>query len=389
MGTGHTPSRSHPEYWEDCTIPWLTLADVHQLRDGRRAVVESTSEKISELGVQHSSAVPHPAGTVAMSRTASVGFSCIMGSTMATSQDFVTWTCGSKLDNRFLLWAIRGERAQILSRMQGSTHKTIYMPDLEDLRLFLPPLAEQRAIADYLDVETARIDALIAKKQQLIHLLEERWVAHRESLLWCDAVPVPLHRLTDPMRPIVYGIVQAGPEVDGGVPYIKTGDLSKLGEPSKLSRTSDLIDRQYSRSRVEPGDIVVAMRASIGDAVLVPPALERANLTQGTARVASQEGVDARWLLHAFRSTSTQEQCDLRAVGSTFRTLNIWDLRRVEVPMPNDRCFGLLVARLDDAQAGVRNTTERLTRQISLLAERRQALITAAVTGEFVVPGAP
>src|SRR5439155_8508766 len=91
LGTGHTPSRQHPEYWEDCTIPWVTLADVGQLRDGTVDVITSTTENISPLGIANSSAVRHPAGTVILSRTASVGFSTILGVDMATSQDFATW----------------------------------------------------------------------------------------------------------------------------------------------------------------------------------------------------------------------------------------------------------------------------------------------------------
>ena len=61
-GNRHTPSRQHPEYWKDCTIPWVTLADVGQLRDGTLDVISTTSEMISPLGVANSSAVRHPAG---------------------------------------------------------------------------------------------------------------------------------------------------------------------------------------------------------------------------------------------------------------------------------------------------------------------------------------
>src|SRR5262245_38356599 len=101
LGTGHTPSRQHPEYWESCTIPWVTLADVGQLRDGTLNVISKTAEMISSLGMANSSAVRHPAGTVILSRTASVGFSAILGSAMATSQDFATWTCERQLDSKY------------------------------------------------------------------------------------------------------------------------------------------------------------------------------------------------------------------------------------------------------------------------------------------------
>ena len=64
MRTGHTPSRSHPEYWDNCTIPWFTLADVWQLRDGTRWYLNETAEKISEIGLANSAAELLPAGTV-------------------------------------------------------------------------------------------------------------------------------------------------------------------------------------------------------------------------------------------------------------------------------------------------------------------------------------
>lgn len=84
LRSGHTPSRQHPEYCENCTIPRFSLADVWQLRDGRREYLGETSEKISELGLAHCAADLLPAGTVIVSRTASVGFSGIMPEPMAT-----------------------------------------------------------------------------------------------------------------------------------------------------------------------------------------------------------------------------------------------------------------------------------------------------------------
>ncbi len=75
LESGYTPSRQHPEYWQDCTIPWFGLADVWQIRDGRIQHVSETAEKVSELGLAHSSARLLPMGTVILSRTASVGFS--------------------------------------------------------------------------------------------------------------------------------------------------------------------------------------------------------------------------------------------------------------------------------------------------------------------------
>jgi type I restriction enzyme S subunit len=126
LESGHTPSRSVPEYWVNCTIPWFTLADVWQVRKEGRVVVYDTAEKVSELGVANSSARKLPAGTVILSRTASVGFPAIMGCEMATSQDFAAWVCGDRLFNEFLYLSLAAMREELGRLTMGSTHKTIY-----------------------------------------------------------------------------------------------------------------------------------------------------------------------------------------------------------------------------------------------------------------------
>jgi len=150
VGTGHTPSRTRPDYWmsDECVVPWFTLADVWQIRGDLRDVVADTEEKISPTGLANSSAVKHPVGTVLLSRTASVGFSAIMGTEMAVSQDFMTWTCGPELVPEFLLYALRATRPEILGLASGSTHKTIYMPDLHALSIPLPKVEEQQVAVE-------------------------------------------------------------------------------------------------------------------------------------------------------------------------------------------------------------------------------------------------
>jgi type I restriction enzyme S subunit len=150
------------------------------MREDRIEYITETREKISELGMANSSAELHPSGTVVLSRTASAGFSAIMGKDMATSQDFVTWTCGPLLDPRYLLLCLRAMRHDLLGRLaQGSTHQTIYMPDIESIRIPLPSLEEQRAIADAVWRWLRKIDRIVNLLNRQIELLTE----HRQALI--------------------------------------------------------------------------------------------------------------------------------------------------------------------------------------------------------------
>jgi type I restriction enzyme S subunit len=175
MGSGHTPSRSHPEWWEDCTIPWITTGEVSQVRDDRLEVLTETRERISEIGMANSSAELHPKDTVVLCRTASAGYSAVMGMDMATSQDFVTWTCGPELDPFYLLWCLRAMRSDLLGRLaMGSTHKTIYVPDLQALRIPLPPVEEQHEIVATIRASNSMIDAAVDVIDRQLELLAER-----------------------------------------------------------------------------------------------------------------------------------------------------------------------------------------------------------------------
>lgn len=174
LESGHTPSRSRPEWWQDCSIPWFSLADVWQIREAKRDYVYETSEMVSELGLANSSARLLPVNTVMLSRTASVGFSAIMGVPMATTQDFANWVCGTRLNPEFLLQVLRGMPGEFRRLMMGSTHNTIYMPDIKSLAMALPPLEEQKKIVDHLKLLTGRYDELTREAEAAVDLLRER-----------------------------------------------------------------------------------------------------------------------------------------------------------------------------------------------------------------------
>ena len=97
-----------------------------------------------------------------------------MGCDMATTQDFANWVCGPDLIPEFLLSALRGMKGEFDRLMMGSTHQTIYMPDIAKLALAVPSLQEQAAIIALLDRETAKIDALVGEAETAITLLQER-----------------------------------------------------------------------------------------------------------------------------------------------------------------------------------------------------------------------
>ncbi len=156
LESGHTPSRRRTDWWGG-DIPWLALPDIREL-DGM--IVEDTAEHTNEQGIANSSARILPGGTVCLSRTASVGFVTVLGRPMATSQDFVNWVCGPKIDPIFLMHLLRASRETIRSLSSGAVHKTVYVPTVKAFRVCIPDVHEQRRIAGYLSDKLKEAEAL-------------------------------------------------------------------------------------------------------------------------------------------------------------------------------------------------------------------------------------
>jgi type I restriction enzyme S subunit len=178
--TGHTPSRAHPEWWNG-DVPWVGIPDAARHHGG---VIDDTLQTINTTGLANSSARLLPAGTVVLSRTASVGYVAIMGREMATSQDFVTWSCTEALDPRYLMYALMSEGDDIRQFGRGTTHTTIYFPEIRAFYIKLAPLEEQREIVQRIEEALARIDRLaadVAQASLLIDRAEQRILANAFS----------------------------------------------------------------------------------------------------------------------------------------------------------------------------------------------------------------
>lgn len=171
LASGHTPSRTVEEYWNDCTIPWVSLNDSKMLRE--KDSISETHYQISELGLANSSARLLPAGVVVFSRDATVGLCAITEVPMAVSQHFVAYICGEKITGKYLLFVLKAMNQHLQSLQTGSTIVTIGMPEVRGLICPLPTLTEQAGIVAHIDSVTARIDQMLASAETVIARLTE------------------------------------------------------------------------------------------------------------------------------------------------------------------------------------------------------------------------
>jgi type I restriction enzyme S subunit len=308
---------------------------------------------------------------------------------------------------RWLFYVLQWTRLDSTSR--DSAIPGLDRHDAYDRIVVLPSVEEQSAIANSLDRQTAKIDALVEKKERLIELLQEKrsaLITHAitkgldpnvpmkdSGIEWLGRIPAHwqvkrLWHLTPSDRRIMYGIVLPGPNVERGVPIVKGGDVSpERLRLEVLNRTAAEIEAGYARSRLRGGDLVYAIRGSIGEVATVPDALEGANLTQDAARVAYTPATYGPWLLYVLKSAVVFAQLEAGALGATIRGVNICDLKRASIPVPARVEQEAIATVLERERAKIDPLIAKVQEAIERLKEYRAALISAAVTGKIDVRG--
>jgi type I restriction enzyme S subunit len=210
---------------------------------------------------------------------------------------------------------------------------------------------------------------------------------------WLGQIPADwevkrLKQLVREGSSISYGVVQPGPHQDDGVPFIQTTDLVR-GHLSldDLQRTTEEIAAQYPRSRLAAGDVLLGIRASVGDTCVVTSELDGVNLSRGIARVVPGPSVIADFLSLCLKSDYVYSYWMLAQQGSTFREVSIASVKELPLAVPPMVEQAAILASVFKKTNHVERATQLTASIIDLLQEYRSALITNAVTGKIDVRG--
>jgi type I restriction enzyme S subunit len=364
LETGHTPSRKRSEYWGG-DIPWIGIKDATH-NDGRR--IDETMQKTTALGIENSSARLLPADTVCLSRTASVGYVVVMGRPMATSQDFVNWVCDDdRLDWRFLKWALLAERQALRRWAHGTTHQTIYFPEVKAFHINLPPRSEQRAIASVVGALDDKIESnsRVAMTIDDVVLTAAARTTGRPTRLGEVAV---LNRAS-------YNLKTAPAEID----YIDISSVSprRIDEVRRLS-----FDEAPSRARrcLTDGDTLIStVRPERRSFAFIDRAAAALVASTGFA-VLTPTKVSAALLYAMATSDRAVDYYAAAATGSAYPAVSADAISELEIPVPQDggAAFEAAYRPLLAHQAG-------LLRESRVLAELRDALLPKLVSGQIRV----
>jgi len=293
-----------------------------------------------------------------------------------------------------------------------SNHATIPSLSSEKLARMLVPLPapeEQQTIADFLDRETAKIDELLGKQDALIELLGERRkaVVSRAVTTGLDAtVPmktsgaswlgkIPAHWSAMALKRLLQIPITDGPHetpefLDSGVPFVSAEAISS-GEIdfAKIRGFISYGDHLRYQSKYSPrlNDIFMIKSGATTGVVAMVKDNRVFDIWSPLAAIRCKAEIEPRYIVHFLRSTEFQRGVSLFWTYGTQQNIGMKTLENLQVAVPPAGEQIALANYLDEACAEIDEVTERATRCISLLQERRSALITAAVTGKIDVRG--
>lgn len=395
---GATPESGNPIYW-DGDIAWFTPADL----DNESATdLLEPRRKITEEGLASCAARLTPIGSVVLSIRAPVGSVGVTRTPSATNQGCRTLVPKTRVPARFLAETLVAARSELALRSNGTTFQELSTDSLASLRVPLPPFAEQIAIAAALDRETARIDALIAKKTRFIELLKEK----RQALIthavtkgldpnvkvkdsgveWIGDVPehwavsrlghfAAVENGTTPSR------ANEAYWVGGDVAWLGSGEVNQVVVTEATEHITALALRECSLRLLPKGTVVVGMVGQGKTRGLAAILGIDATINQNMAAVCTGPKLNGLFLLHVF--TAAYEWLREGGRGSNQAALNCELLGEFRLAVPPDSEQQKIVAHIADMTKRLDSIASKTEHSMSLLKERRSALITAAVTGQI------
>ena len=290
-----------------------------------------------------------------------------------------------RADPDYLYWFVSSSSDLLNAEATGSTFTAVTAADLASLDVPVTDPEEQRRIADYLDRETATIDALIEKQRQLLRVLQVRRQGVVEFSLAHSGVPsVPLRRLMDGTVGIVVTPAQwygdDGPVAIRGL-NIRHGVLD-MSNAVRLSAEGDAL---HPKSRLSSGDVVIVRTGDAGRAAVIPSELDGAQAVD-VLIVRCHPNLDPHYLVDLLTSRILDDEVKNSTNGTIQGHLNVSSLKTLLIPLPSLEQQRALVGQWSAETAKIDALIAKAERFIELAQERRAALITAAVTGQVEIP---
>jgi type I restriction enzyme, S subunit len=313
------------------------------------------------------------------------------------------------VDGQFLLNAILTR--EFIDRVNAETFGA-RMPRADwdtigNLAIPLPPVSEQKRIADYLDRQTQKIDALIAAKKRLLELLAEKrrsLITHAVTRGLNDDVPmkdstieylgeVPKHWNLRPLKYLSSFISGATPDKgneeywDGTVSWISPKDMKKEYLSTSSEMITDLALEETGIKLIEPPAILVVVRGMILlHSFPVAISTNATTINQDMKALKCSRDILPSFLARQLQARRDEILTMTRESGHGTKAMETTLLENIEIVVPPLEEQEAITKYIDSKSIQIDSLIDSTKKTIALLQERRTSLISAAVTGKLPIP---
>lgn len=388
---GATPPVDDPDSWADGPdgYPWVAISDMSAVDR-----VTSTARRISSRGLEQARLRLAPPDTVLMSMYASLGKVSRLGLEGGTwNQAILGIFPGGLMDPRFLAYMLASLEPHWKASTRETTQANLSLERVANIEVHDHPMEIQKGIADFLDAETARIDRLVALNEQVVRIAHERDAARLDYELehaGNEHGRVPFRRLIRGMDQGSSPQCEAVPAAAGEWGVLKVSAVRPgtffPSENKKLP--DDVVPDQ--KNGVGEGDLLV-VRANtpelVGSTAVVRTGQQKLLLSDKIFRIRTDGRLDPNFLEIVARGGRIRQLCAALSNGASQSMANIRfeEVKAWPIPLPPVEKQRSIVERVQRDRRISDELAKNVTRISELLNEKKRALITAAVTGQFDV----
>ncbi|WP_345860162.1 restriction endonuclease subunit S [Shewanella algae] len=433
-GSGGTPSRKEASYYGG-TVPWVKTGDL-----GPKILYES-SEYISELGVQNSSAKLFPKGAVAIAMYgATIGKTSILGIDATTNQACgVAKPVSGLTFSGFLYYFLLNEKDRFIAKGKGGAQPNISQALLKEHEIVLPPLAEQKVIADKLDTLLAQVESTKARLERIPDILKrfrqsvltaavsgrltDEWrenhsvgngvevvdndaknkslllantpsLQKKKSSIECAIDSDYIFDLPDSWtfstwgkvsEWITYGFTKPMPKSDSGVKLLTAKDVQhfQVNINEAGLTTKDAFENLSDKDRPNKGDLLITKDGSIGRAALVrTEELFCINQSVAVCWLRSTK-MNKDYLEYLANSEFTQRFVKDKAQGMAIQHLSIIDYAKCPLPVPPLDEQAEIVCRVEQLFTFADSIEQKATAALERVNNLTQSILAKAFRGEL------
>ena len=401
--TGGTPTSESPSTDFEQGLVWFTPGDF-----GYTLLLTTSTRKISSKVVTSGEAkVFPPRSVLIVSIGATLGKVGFAQEASSANQQINAVIPNERIDGYFLAYSLLVKTEVMRFLSNASTIGIMNQEKTKDILVAVPSPEEQTQITDFLDRETAKIDELVAEQRRLMKLLKEKRsavISHAvtkglnphapmkpSGIEWLGDVPghwtfpkIGYHAEVTKLTGFEY-TNHWKTESEGGIVALRGFNIGvRELNLEKTERISWELSGFLARSKLHKGDIVLPCTGTLGAAVVIEEN-DKYHINQNIAKVSLNGNINPKFAVYWFTSGLFKSVVEHNNMSGMQPVLLIGDIRRIVIPAPPIEEQRAVVEFLDCITARFNELITETQRAITLLQERRTALISATVTGQIDV----